>query len=112
MDPTTPDKLSLSRSGLATYAQQDFAAARDDFEHALRLDADFGEVHHALAHALEKLGDLDGALAASLRSVELTPGEVLAYTSLSVIYMRKGMIPEAEDAKARATELQRQQDGL
>jgi|TARA_B100000809_G_scaffold259081_1_gene303415 Tfp pilus assembly protein PilF len=105
------DKLSLYRSGLGKYAQQDFAAARVDFEQALVIDPDFGDVHHSLAHVLEKLGDLEGALVSALRAVELSPEEVLAYTSLSVIYMRKGMIPEAEQAKATATELQRQQDG-
>ena len=105
------DKMSLYRSGLGKYAQQDFAGARIDFEQALVLYPDFGDVHHSLAHTLEKLGDLDGALASAKRSVELNPDEVLAHTSLSVIYMRKGLIPEAEAAKAHATELQRQQDG-
>lgn len=106
------DKLALYRSGLGKYAQQDFEAARADFEQALAIDPDFADVHHSLAHVLEKLDDLDGALAAAKRAVELSPDEVLTHTSLSVICMRKGLIQEAEDAKARATELQRQQDGL
>ena len=106
------DKMSLYKSGLGKYAQQDFEGARTDFEQALALDPDFGDVHHSLAHVLEKLDDLDGALASALRAVELNPDEVLAHTSLSVIYMRKGMIPEAEDAKAIAGELQRRQDGV
>lgn len=105
------DKVSLYRQGLTKYAAMDFAGARVDFEQALVLDPDFGDVHHCLAHTLEKLEDLDGALVAAIRAVELSPDEVLAHTSLSVIYMRKGMIPEAEAAKARATELQHQQDG-
>ena len=62
------------------------------------------------AHVLEKLGDLEGALQAALRAVELSPDEVLAHTTLSVIYMRKGMVPEAEAEKAVAAELQRRQD--
>ena len=105
------DKISLYKSGLAKYGQQDFAGARADFERALALDPGFADVHHCLAHTLEKLDDLDGALAAARRAVELSPDEVLAHTSLSVICMRKGMIPEAEAAKARATELQQRQDG-
>ena len=108
--PSGADKLSLYRSGLGKYGQQDFDGARRDFEQALALDPDFGDVHHSLAHTLEKLGDLDGALTAAKRSVEINPNEVLAHTSLSVIYMRKGLIPEAEAAKARASELQREQD--
>ena len=104
------DRIELYKSGLGKYAQQDFAGARADFERALELDPDFADVHHCLAHTLEKLDDLDGALLAARRAVELSPDEVLAHTSLSVICMRKGMIPEAEEAKARAAELQRQQD--
>lgn len=105
------DKISLYKSGLGKYTRQDFEGARQDFQQALQLDPDFGDVHHGLAHVLEKLGDVDGALVAARRAVELSPDEVLAHTSLSVIYMRKGMIPEAEAEKATATELQRQQDG-
>ncbi len=105
------DLISLYKSGLAKYSAQDFAGAREDFEQALRLDPEFADVHHSLAHVLEKLGDLDGALASARRAVELSPDEVLAHTSLSIIYMRKGMIPEAEAEKALADELQRRQDG-
>jgi len=104
------DKLSLYRSGMGKYAQQDFEGARTDFEQALALDPEYGDVHHSLAHVLEKLDDLDGALTAAQRAVQLSPDEVLAHTSLSVIFMRKGMIPEAEQAKAHAAELQRRQD--
>ena len=34
--------------------------------------------------------------------VELAPKDPFSYTQLSVIYMRCGRIPEAEEAKARA----------
>lgn len=104
------DKIAFYRSGIGKYARQDFAGARADFEAALAIDPGFADVHHSLAHALEKLGDLDGALIAARKAVELSPDEVLAHTSLSVIYMRKGMVPEAEAAKAAATALQRRQD--
>ena len=105
------EKIELYKSGLRKYGQQDFAGARDDFRRAVELDPDFADAHHSLAHALEKTDDLDGALAAARRAVELSPDEVLTHTSLSVICMRKGLIAEAEDAKARAGELQRLQDG-
>lgn len=110
MTPVAAEKIELYKSGLAKYGQQDFAGARADFERALELDPDFADVYHSLAHTLEKLEDLDGALAAARRAVELSPDEVLTHTSLSVMCMRKGLIAEAEDAKARAGELQRQQD--
>ncbi len=105
------DKIALYRSGLQQYAAQDFAAAQADFEQALRIDPEFGDVHHSLAHVFEKLDNLDAALTSARRAVELSPEEVLAYTTLSVMCMRKGLIAEAEDAKAKAAELQRLQDG-
>ena len=104
------DKIALYLSGMDRYAAQDFAAAQADFEQALRIDPDFGDVHHSLSHVFEKLDDIDAALISARRAVELNPEEVLTYTTLSVMCMRKGLIAEAEDAKAKASELQRQHD--
>jgi Flp pilus assembly protein TadD len=55
--------------------------------------------------ALEQAGDLDGAIAAAKRLLELEPEEALGHTSLSRFYQQKGMIAEAEDEKAIATQL-------
>ena len=41
--------------------------------------------------------------------VELEPDDPLSHTNLSRILMQKGLIPEAEDAKARAMGLQMKQ---
>ena len=54
---------------------------------------------------LAQQGDLDGAIEAGRRLVELEPDEALGHTSLSIFYQRKGMIREAEDEKAIATRL-------
>ena len=107
---TAPDKIALYRSGMGKYATQDFTGARADFEAALQLDPDFGDIHHSLAHVFDKLQDTDRAVASARRAVELNPQEILAYTTLSVMCMRKGLIQEAEDAKAKAADLQRQAD--
>jgi Flp pilus assembly protein TadD len=48
------------------------------------------------------MGDLDGAIEHAKKVVELQPNDTFSYTQLSVIYMRCGRIPEAEEAKARA----------
>ncbi|MEE2658805.1 MAG: hypothetical protein VX733_09900 [Candidatus Latescibacterota bacterium] len=100
-----PNKIEFYKSGLRKYAHQDFASARDDFIAALELDANFGDVHHSLAHAYEKLAEYDLALASALRAVESAPEDPLTHTTLSVMYQRKGMIPEAEAEMARANEL-------
>lgn len=60
---------------------------------------------NGLAMALAQQGDLDGAIEAARRLVELEPEDALGHTSLSIFYQRKGMIREAEDEKAAATRL-------
>jgi Flp pilus assembly protein TadD len=63
---------------------------------SLAADPTFTEAMHGLARALQDLNRLDEAIAVSNRIVELDPDDVLAHTSLSVLYQKKGMIPEAE----------------
>lgn len=66
---------------------------------------------NGLAMSLEKLGDLEGAIEAGKKLVELEPDEPLSHTSLSIFFQQKGMIPEAEDEKAIAMRLQMAQTG-
>src|SRR6266851_8337620 len=67
-------------------------------EYAMSLNADpsFTEAMHGMARVLQDLNRLDEAIAVAKRIAELDPDDVLAHTSLSVLYQKKGMIPEAE----------------
>ena len=56
--------------------------------------------------ALAKKGELESAIDAAEKLVELEPDDPLSHTNLSRILMQKGLIPEAEDARARAMALQ------
>ena len=38
--------------------------------------------------------------------MEIEPEDPLSHTNLSILYQQKGMIAEAEDAAARASQLQ------
>jgi len=67
-----------------------------EYQKSLEADPQFTESMHGMARALQDLNRLDEAIAVSYRIVELDPDDVLAHTSLSVLYQRKGMIPEAE----------------
>jgi hypothetical protein len=49
-----------------------------------------------------KLGQYPEAIAAGLRTVEMRPNDQLAWSSLSLFYVRAGMIAEAEAAGAKA----------
>lgn len=66
------------------------------YQESLAADPTFTEAMHGLARALQDLQRYDEAIAVSQRIAELDPDDVLAHTSLSVLYQKKGMIPEAE----------------
>lgn len=100
------DKMALYKSGMAKFAQQDFAGALDDLAQAIALDPHFADAYQAMAHCHEHLGDLDGALSAAQKAAENAPHDFLVHTSLSMFYQRKGMIAEAEREKALAAQLQ------
>lgn len=92
----------LYLEGLKLYGQQKFAEAIASYEQSLALQGDDPEVLHALATALSKSGQHDAAIAMLDKVIALTPNDPFVYTSLSVFLQRKGLIPEAETAGAKA----------
>ena len=66
------------------------------YQESLTADPTFTEAMHGLARALQDLQRYDEAIAVAQRLAEIDPDDVLAHTSLSVLYQKKGMIPEAE----------------
>ncbi len=67
-----------------------------EYQASLAADPTFTEAMHGLARALQDLNRLDEAIAVANRIAEIDPDDILAHTSLSVLYQKKGMIPEAE----------------
>ena len=72
------------------------------YHESLAVDPMFTEAMHGLARALQDLGRFDEAIAVAQKISELDPDDVLAHTSLSVLYQKKGMIAEAEAEGAKA----------
>lgn len=72
------------------------------YRESLTADPGFTEAMHGLARALQDLQRYDEAIAVAQKIAELDPDDVLAHTSLSVLYQKKGMIPEAEAEGAKA----------
>jgi tetratricopeptide (TPR) repeat protein len=72
------------------------------YQESLKADPTFTEAMHGLARALQDLQRYDDAIAVAQRLAEIEPDDVLAHTSLSVLYQKKGMIPEAEAEGAKA----------
>jgi Flp pilus assembly protein TadD len=67
-----------------------------EYEKSLAADPTFTEAMHGMARALQDLNRVDEAIVMATRITQLDPDDVLAHTSLSVLYQKKGMIPEAE----------------
>ncbi len=72
------------------------------YRESLAADSTFTEAMHGLARALQDLQRYDEAISVAQQITELDPDDVLAHTSLSVLYQKKGMIPEAEAEGAKA----------
>jgi len=70
--------------------------AVDEYQKSLAADPNFTDALHGLSRALQDLNRLDEAIEISRRISELDPDDVLAHTSLSILYQKKGMVPEAE----------------
>ena len=67
-----------------------------EYRKALEADPTFTEALHGMARTLQDLERLDEAIDVAKRIAEIDPDDVLAHTSLSVLYQKKGMVPEAE----------------
>jgi tetratricopeptide (TPR) repeat protein len=72
------------------------------YRESIAFDPAFTEAMHGLARALQDLQRYDEAIEVAQKITELDPDDVLAHTSLSVLYQKKGMIPEAEAEGAKA----------
>jgi Flp pilus assembly protein TadD len=75
---------------------ESIAYARPKCRKSLAADSTFTHTLHGLSRALQDLNRLDETIEVSNRIAELDPDDVLAHTSLSILYQKKGMVPEAE----------------
>jgi len=89
-------------AALDLFAEGNHEAALVEYQKAINADPTFTEAMHGMARALQDLNRLDEAIAVAKRIAEIDPDDVLAHTSLSVLYQKKGMIPEAEEEGNKA----------
>jgi tetratricopeptide (TPR) repeat protein len=100
------DARALYKQGFGHFAKGEHAEAIRLYREAIDVQADLAIAWNGLSMALAQSGDLDGAIEAAKRLIELEPDDALSHTNLSRFYQQKGMIPEAEDEKAVAMRLQ------
>ena len=92
----------LYYSGLDLMADGELEKAVAAYRQSLEADPTFTEAMHGLARALQDLERFDEAIEVAKGIAEADPDDVLAHTSLSVLYQKKGMIAEAEAEGAKA----------
>lgn len=91
--------------GLDLFGEGKNKEAIEEYERALTVDPNAGEIHLAISMSYQQLGDLDKALESAQKAAELDPREPLMYTNLSRIYVKKRMIPQAEEAMTISRQL-------
>ncbi len=97
-----PEVVELFDDASGDIAVGDLDAAVEKYRRCVELDSAFFDGWHALGMALMKNGDHEGAIAAGLESTRLRPNDQLAWSSLSLFYVRNHQIPEAEAAGTKA----------
>jgi tetratricopeptide (TPR) repeat protein len=70
--------------------------AVEEYRQAVAADPRFTDALHGLSRALQDLNRFDEAIEVSKQITEIDPDDILAHTSLSILYQKKGMVPEAE----------------
>jgi len=72
------------------------------FRAALAVNPDFLDARHGLIRALDTAGEISEGITTALALIVDEPDDVLAWTSLSILYQHAGRVPEAEAASAKA----------
>ena len=99
MNPLLDETMEGAHVALA---MGDMAAAAALYRKAIEIDPAYAEGWQALGMALVKLDQLNEAIEALQKLIQLKPKDQLAYSSLSLAYGRAGRIAEAEEMSAKA----------
>ena len=100
--PKSPVAEDHYYAALDFYAEGRHAEAVREYEAAIAADPSLLDAMHGLARVYQDMDRLDEAIAIAQRITALDPDDVLAHTSLSILYQRKGMVPEAEAEGSKA----------
>jgi folate-binding protein YgfZ len=79
-------------------------------EDAIHLQPDFEDAYESLGVILHRHHRVDDAIRVMKKLAAMNPNGVMAHTNLSVFYVAKGMIQEAEEEKAIAAQLEFKQE--
>jgi tetratricopeptide (TPR) repeat protein len=100
--PPNPAAEEHYYAGTDFFGERRYAEAVVEYKKALELDPQFADALHGLAQAYHAQQDFDRTIETGQRLLELDPEDVLAWTTISRAYQRKGLVPEAEAAGNKA----------
>ncbi len=103
-DPSQVSPEDLYYAGVEALAEGHYEEAIARYREALQLDPGFLDALHGLAQACVHAERWDEGIHAAQELIRMAPDDPLGRTSLSILYQRKGMIPEAEE-ESRAAKL-------
>jgi len=89
-------------AGIDFFGEGKLAEAIAEYTRALELDPKLSDALHGLAQAYHAQQDFDRSIETARRILALDPDDILAWTTISRAYQRKGMVPEAEEAGNKA----------
>ncbi|MGD0427935.1 MAG: tetratricopeptide repeat protein [Candidatus Acidiferrales bacterium] len=89
-------------AGIDFFGEGKLPEAIAEYTRALELDPKFSDALHGLAQAYHAQQDFDRTIETARRILALDPDDILAWTTISRAYQRKGMVPEAEEAGNKA----------
>jgi tetratricopeptide (TPR) repeat protein len=89
-------------AGIDLFGEGKLAEAIAEYTRALELNPQFSDALHGLAQAYHAQQDFDRTIETARRILVLDPEDILAWTTISRAYQRKGMVPEAEEAGNKA----------
>ncbi len=89
-------------AALDLYAAGSADEAISEYKLAILADPRFTDAMHGLSRAYQDQMRYDEAIEISRKIVEADPDDILAHTSLSILYQHKGMVPEAEAESNKA----------
>ena len=91
--------------GLTHAAQENHPAAIEEYKKAIQLDPQITGAEYELGRSYAKLKNYDDAIAAYLKEKEHTGDDPDLEAALAEAYTAQGMSKEADEAKAKATQL-------
>ncbi|MGA7921663.1 MAG: tetratricopeptide repeat protein [Candidatus Acidiferrales bacterium] len=89
-------------AGIDLFGEGKTSDAIAEYTRALEFDPKFSDALHGLAQAYHAQQDFDRTIETAQRILALDADDILAWTTISRAYQRKGMVPEAEEAGNKA----------